>query len=483
MIPTLDTAAARTLGDALRRVEYSEDSIEDELGEDAWSTALEDVPAHERRLGRGRLATAVRLFFLELPVARHDAERALGTRGVGALERTGLADVGEEVSPRARIAPVGPLLLASDRLSTNPAEDPPDYVSTYTPTARLCDLLTPRPQIVNALDVGTGNGVHALLAAAHSERVVATDVNPRALAFTELNAALSGITNVECRRGSLFEPVVGERFELITCNPPYVVSPERRWTYRDTWLEGDELSAQVTRETAAHLAEDGLATMLVSWLARDPDAPDESVVDWLQNSGCDAWVLPVDEASPLEHAERWNAHLASDGAAYGEVLDRWTAYLDQLGARVVTEGAVILHRRPGRTTIRIDEIDEDELEPADSQIRRAFAARAQLDGHDLLDARLAPADALRVETQRRRGRVTAARVTLEAGTWPELEVSAASADLVGALDGRRTLRELLASREAVAACRELLELGALELRGFTSAPSTRARSRRRASSR
>jgi methylase of polypeptide subunit release factors len=474
--PTLDIAAARKLGDALRRVGYKEDSIEELLGEDAWSTALEDVPAHERRLGRSPVATTVRLFFLELPVARPDAERALGRRGVEALARTGLAGVGESVSPLVRIAPVGALLLASDRLSTNPAEDPPDYVSTYTPTARLCDLLTPRPQVSAALDVGTGNGVHALLAAAHSEHVVATDVNPRALAFTELNAALSGITNVECRRGSLFEPVAGERFELITCNPPYVVSPERRWTYRDTWLDGDELSALVTRQTAAHLAEDGLATMLVSWLAPDREAPDEHVVDWLDGSGCDAWILPVDESSPLEHAERWNAHLAGDGAAYGEALDRWTAYLDELAVGVVTEGAVLLHRRPGRNTIRIDEVDEDELEPADSQIRRAFAARAQLDGRDLLDARLAPADALRVETQLRRGRVCEARVTLEDGTRPELDVSAATADLVGALDGRRTLRELSASRDAVAACRELLELGALELRGFTSAPSGRARS-------
>src|SRR5262245_58630293 len=108
------------LGNALRRVGYSEESIEELLGDEAWSTALEDVPAHERRLDRSPRATTVRLFFLELPVARRDAEGALGRRGIEALERTGLADVGEQVSPRVRIAPVGDLLLASDRLSTNP---------------------------------------------------------------------------------------------------------------------------------------------------------------------------------------------------------------------------------------------------------------------------------------------------------------------------------------------------------------------------
>jgi SAM-dependent methyltransferase len=463
MAPTVDTVAARILGQALRRISYGEDAIDKLLGEDAWATALEDVPVHDRRLPQSPLGTAIRLFFLELPVSLDDAKQALGGSGIEALERTGLAEIGRDVSPRARIAPVDMLLLASDRLSTNPADDPANYVSTYTPTARLCDLLTPRPRVERALDVGTGNGVHALLAAAHSRRVVATDVNPRALAFTELNAALSGLQNVECRRGSLYEPVAGERFDLITCNAPFVVSPERRWAYRDGWLDGDELSERMVRETAAHLADGGFATLVVSWLAQDAGAPDERVVGWVEGSGCDAWILPIAEATPLEHAERRNAHLAGDPAAYGAALDGWMSYLEELDARVVTEGAVILHRRPGGNTTRIDEVDEDELDAADAQIQRAFAARAQLDGADLRDAQLAPVDALRVETQLKLGRVAGARVLLEEGTWPVLEASARAAEVVAALDGQRTLNALSATPEAVALCRELLELGALRL--------------------
>jgi hypothetical protein len=183
----------------------------------------------------------------------------------------------------------------------------------------------------------------------------------------------------------------------------------------------------------------------------------------VEGSGCDTWILPIDEATQLGHAERWNAHLAGDRDVYGEALDRWMSYLEALGAGVVTEGAVLLHRRNGRNTTRIDEVDEDELEMADAQIRRAFATRAELDGRDLLDERLAPADALRVETRLSRGKLAGARVILEEGTWPELEVSSDAARVVGELDGRRTLRELSAAPDTVAACRELLELGALEL--------------------
>src|SRR5262245_18475600 len=318
---------------------------------------------------RTEVATAIRLFFLELPVTAADAESARGAQAVAALERIGFARATDGTfEPLARIAPVGTVFLASDRLSTDPTHDPPDYVSTYSPTARLCDLLTPRPWVERALDVGTGNGVQALLAAGHSGHVIATDVNQRALAFTELNAALSGIDNVETRRGSLFEPVTGKRFDLIVCNPPFVVSPERRWTYRDGWLEGDELTAQVVRETAEHLADGGFATMLGSWLGRHAAVPDDRVWDWVQGVGCDSWILPVDEATPLEHAERWNAHLQENRPAHEDAVARWMSYLDELDAAVVTEGAILLHRRAGRNTARIDEVDEDDLDAADLQI-------------------------------------------------------------------------------------------------------------------
>jgi methylase of polypeptide subunit release factors len=460
----VDSTAAGIVGEALRRVSYDEDAVERLLGEDSWATAIDEAEAHERRLPQTAVAAAIRLFFLERPVSRLAADRALGARAVDALERTKLARIdADTVEPLARIAPVGPILLASDRLSTDPTSDPPDYVSTYSPTARLCDLLTPRPWVARALDVGTGNGVQALLAAGHSEHVVATDVNPRALAFTELNAALSGIDNVETRRGSLFEPVAGERFDLIVCNPPFVISPERRWTYRDGWLEGDELSAQVVRETAEHLADGGFATILASWLGRDSDAPDDRVWNWVQGIGCDAWILPVDEASPREHAERWNAHLANDPSAHRAAVGRWVAYLKDLGAGVVTEGGILLHRRDGNNTTRIDEVDEDQLDPADAQIRRAFAARAALNGYDLLDARLEPVDTLRVKTHARR-----ARVTLEEGIWSQLDVSLGAAALLRKLDGR-PLRDLSPNDAAIAACRELLELGAFEPPA-TSAP-------------
>ena len=54
--------------------------------------------------------------------------------------------------------------------------------------------------------------------------VVATDVNPRALAMARLTAELNEL-DIDVRDGSLFDPVAGETFDLIATNPPFVISP------------------------------------------------------------------------------------------------------------------------------------------------------------------------------------------------------------------------------------------------------------------
>ena len=479
-----DTAAADALGTSLRRLGYSEQAVYRLLGDDAYSTEPVDVPTEERRLPSTPVATAVRLLFLQLPVSTADAEAALGRSGLEALEATGLADVAEQVVPRGRILPIGELLLASDGFSQD-GDDPPDYVATYTPTARVLDSLTPRPHVDRALDVGTGSGVHALLAAQHARHVIATDVNPRALAYTQLNAALNGLDNVECRQGSLFEPVAGETFDLITCNAPYVVSPERRWVYRDSEFQDDEVSERLIASAAEHLAEGGYAAMLVSWLAFDEDEPDERAVAWAEATGFDSWILPTVNADPLTHAAEWNSHLA--GESFAEALDGWSRYFDSLGVELISEGAVILHRRDGGVpTSRVDSLDEEDLDDASDQILRAFEARAWLSEHDddsVLGAHVAVASALRLERELESSAGRAVdvegRVEIAEGTKHALDVTADAQEVIASLDRSMTLgdivdataRRLGLEDDEVDALREevvevvagLLELGALRI--------------------
>lgn len=474
--PRPDASAAAGLARALRRVGYAEDAIHDLLGDDAYGGGAAELPVHVRRLDGSALSVAVRLLFLGLPVPRERAVRALGAGAVDALAATRLADVSADVVPLARVLPVGDLLVAADRASRG-AGDPADWVAVYTPTSRLLDDLTPRRRVRRALDVGTGSGVQALRAASHARSVVATDLNPRALAYTELNAALNGLTNVEARLGDLYEPVAGEEFDLVTCNAPFVVSPEQRWAYRDSSDPADELSERVVRGAGERLAAGGHAALLVSWVARGRDDRDERVLSWVAATGCDGWVLSAWERDPLGHAAAWN--LDDEPAEQERALEAWTAHLGALGVGWISEGAVLLHRRGGPVGVRVDEVDADAVDDASAQVVRAFAARASLasaDDDGLAGARLAVAGRLRSERELDPRRRASGRVTV-AGTQTSLPASDAALEVVESLDGRGTLRAHVAraarrrrldaaaaarlERECARLARELLELGGL----------------------
>jgi methylase of polypeptide subunit release factors len=423
--PNPDLEAAAALGEKLRAAGYTEDAIVDRLGDDGPAADLEDVAILSRRLADDDLATLLRLLLLNVPVERRrfDGARELVTLGLA-------LDDGELLGPRGRIVPTEGVYLAFDTCSRGLA-DPPGWVASFTPTAYWLACVTPRPRVRRALDVGTGSGAHAMFAARHAEHVVATDVNERALAFTQIGAALNGFTNVETRRGSFFEPVEGETFGLITCNAPYVISPERRWQYRDAGGRGDEISELVMREAAARLDDGGYAAMSLSWLAASRDDPDLHVEDWLEGSSCDAWLLGLNGSDPLDHAAAWTDHLDDPGAAE-EALDRWTSYLDDLGASWVSEGVAVLRKREGtHFGLSAEAVDEDELEHAGDQAVRILNGLALLHEGRLGGRRFRLVDEawFRQELDND-GDVIEVALVLDEGSHPEIEIEPEEIELL-----------------------------------------------------
>lgn len=72
------------------------------------------------------------------------------------------------------------------------------------------------------LDIGTGCGFLAIVAANDGGVVVATDINPNAIECARFNARSQDLDGrIDFRLGDLFSPVSGE-FDLIVFNPPYL---------------------------------------------------------------------------------------------------------------------------------------------------------------------------------------------------------------------------------------------------------------------
>lgn len=83
------------------------------------------------------------------------------------------------------------------------------------------------PRGGRALDLCTGTGIAALYAATLCDEVVATDIDPVALELVTINRRLNGRDGrLEVRDERLETTLArGERFDLLTCNPPFVAFP------------------------------------------------------------------------------------------------------------------------------------------------------------------------------------------------------------------------------------------------------------------
>ena len=477
--PADDRAAASSLGGLFRRAGYTSDGIRIRLGTegDVLSRSL-DRPVHVRRLtDDAPLDLLIRLFLLGLPVEAETAERALGAgslEGLAALRAVALR--GGEAVPLLQIVPHGDIVLASDLPDREGAHA--DHVAgLHRPSVTLADL-TVRTPVRRALDVGTGSGIQALLAARHSERVVATDVNERALAFAALNAALNGVENVEFRRGTFFEPARGERFDLVVCNPPYVVSPESAYLFRDSGLGRDRVSERLVAELPGALAEGGFGSIMVSWIpgAEDPFARPR---EWLTGTECDAWVFHTAVEDALETAAAWNRDEAHDEQAYGDAIDRWLDYFGAEGIESLAYGAVVLRRRSGGDNwIRMRELPSGSRSRSDEHLLRLFTAqdfaRARTDA-ELLRERVALVDGAVISTRTRRdgdGWSEEAELGLTVGIPFGAELDRFTAELIAQLDGGRSAGDVLhalarthgADPDAVVGAgprlvRDLLELG------------------------
>lgn len=90
----------------------------------------------------------------------------------------------------------------------------------------FCRHLLVRPG-ERVLEIGGGLGLAAVLAAKDGARVTATDVLPEAVEVMRANAALNGVV-VDARLGDCYEPVGGDRFDLVCTNPPQMPTPPGR---------------------------------------------------------------------------------------------------------------------------------------------------------------------------------------------------------------------------------------------------------------
>lgn len=126
----------------------------------------------------------------------------------------------------------------------------------------------------DVLDMGTGCGILAIVAARNAHKVIATDINPHAVTCTEHNADINNLAHkIDVRRGSLFQPINrNEKFTVIVFNAPYLpceTNEERSWLTK-SWAGGPtgrQLIDKFIKEAPKHLRRNGRILLVQSTLA------------------------------------------------------------------------------------------------------------------------------------------------------------------------------------------------------------------------
>ena len=271
-----------------------------------------DHPGAAANGGGSPLETLIRLWPLQAPRASPTPSapcpglRRRRSQRAGLLERS-VGEVRARVDVRPYAADdrdwwvVSDLTPGLDGAPTSRA----DHVLGISPASTSLAQLTVRGRWAGARPRHRAAASRRCTWPTHAGRVVATDVNERALAMTRLNAALNEVGRSTYGTGSLFEPWPGERS---TCSSP----TRRSWCRRrpapgsstatpgcraTRWSAGRQRGARPPhpRRLAARCWRTG----------RPPRRAVGRAGRRLVADGCDAWVVQREVPDPARYVELW----------------------------------------------------------------------------------------------------------------------------------------------------------------------------------
>ncbi|MEV4331475.1 class I SAM-dependent methyltransferase [Streptomyces sp. NPDC049597] len=386
---------APRLREAFLAAGFTADGLLDLLGASAYAALArsETVPALRATRGEGALETLVRLFLLQRPVAYGRARDALP---VDAASADGwVVRDGDEVRATVDVRPYGgpegqDWFIVSDLGCAvggagGAGGQGEGVVLGVGGASTTLAGITVRTPVAAALDLGTGSGIQALHAAQHATRVTATDLNPRALHFTRLTLALSGAREADLREGSLFEPVASDTFDLIVSNPPFVISPGARLTYRDGGMGGDDLCRSLVQQAGDRLNEGGFAQFLANWQHVEGEDWQERLRSWVPR-GCDAWIVQREVQDITQYAELWLRDSGDHRGDPAQYAARYDAWLDEFEARKTTAvgfGWITLRKSGAdRPSIMTEEWPHPVEQPLGDAVRAHFERQDYLRTHD-----------------------------------------------------------------------------------------------------
>jgi hypothetical protein len=481
MLNGMNVEEAHRLKDFLLTSGYTEDSLRARAVSELPSSKLRNLPKLRNLTSETcTLNTLLRWFWVGEAQDVASVEGQVPAWFTELAVRCGLLrSDGKRLQPCVLLVHFEGFLIASDPPRTIDQDDSA-LVLWPNPTSRLLGHFAVRRPSQATLDLGTGNGILALGAASFSQKVVATDLNPRAIDCARFNACLNGVSNIECFTGDGFSPVEGRSFDLILSNPPFFITPSNDYMFCENPMDLDLLCRTLTREAPSHLNEDGYFQMLCEWAQVRGQTWQERITEWFAGSGCDAWVLKGQAHSLSDYAHMRITETAANPERDSESYEQFMSYYRRRGVEAIHGGMVAMRRRSGTNWVVIEETPETPRSPFGETVLSRFAARDFLEAHPTdasmaaIKPQLSPDVRLESFFNQAKGAWQPSSLTLRLtkGFPFFVDVQPLLADFLGRCDGSRSLGDLctdLAARlhkpieviqpESIRIVRSLIERG------------------------
>jgi methylase of polypeptide subunit release factors len=298
----------------------------------------------------GPLACCIKIFLFEAVVADSEIGRVIDPPTLDAFLALGLlrrddSRTGEYYAP-VLLYPLADLLIASDRFTSPDGSafaPPADLVfpAFHTSTALFLRLIARSPA-ADALDLGTGSGIAALLLSESVARVVASDVTSRATHFTSFNRLLNQRDNVEVVRGNLYNAVAGNAFDRIVFHLPYVPAVRKRLIFADGGTTGEALIRRAIEGLPRYLRPEGTFYAICTGLDTRDGPFEDRVRSWLGPRANEFEVIVA--AARLRSLDQLMAYLTERQSVRLSETAQLRDSLERSGMLTLVWGALVVHR-------------------------------------------------------------------------------------------------------------------------------------------
>lgn len=396
-----------------------------------------------------------------------------------------LVQSNETLTPHAVLVPVGELFLAADTHGAVSREDG-HYVPTLNQPALHLGSYAIRRPAKRTLDLCGGFAFHGMIASEFSDTVVTTDLNPRSKEFAEFNASLNDCSNLTALTGDMFAPVSGQTFDLILCNPPFVISPSVSATFRENPMELDGFVQQMIANAPDYMSDDGYFQTVCEWAEFDGEDWKDRIRKWTDGNGCDVWVIHANRQLPMSYAQGRVREMTDDGESLETGYALWDQYFTDRKVTAIHGGLIFMRRRDGENWFDTTQIAQSVDQPISDSILSGFASRdvafasVSDSGQTLLNSFVSVTEGLHQDRQstwsNHQWEHESITLRIDHGVPVTIGVDANIAAMIESFDGQKSVADTLevfgerlglskesAERQGIPMVRQLLRSGILSL--------------------